>query len=105
MISVSFCHAGPPPQSTTAWVHLLYARGTCPPPLRRRGCAVLVGMAARGRGRHDLKGTPSYTRLGPRQWRVAAAYTRGKSTMASLDLGLVGLDVGSRIFLLLKIDV
>jgi hypothetical protein len=64
-----------------------------------------------GHGKCDLEGGPLQrtTRasamadgvLHPRQ---AAAYTRGRSTTVALDLGLTGLDLGSRFFLLLKID-
>jgi hypothetical protein len=91
-----------------AWV-LLYGGGAGPPYLRWRGCAVLVGMAARGCGRHDLEGCPLWhaTRasmmaggvLHPRQ---AVAYTRGNLMTTAPDLGLTGLDLGSRIFFIIE---
>jgi hypothetical protein len=98
---------------------LIY-NGVGPPPLRRRGCAVLVGTAGRGRGRRDLEGSPllcetqasvmvggvlhprqlreassflGYDRRWPDLEQQAAAYTRGRSTT-----------VGLMNFLLLKIE-
>jgi hypothetical protein len=90
-----------------AQVLLLYGGGAGPPRLRRHGCTVLVGTAARGRARHDLEGGPPPMRntgdvLHP--WQ-AAAYTRDRSTTVTSDLGLTSLDLGSQIFLLLKIDL
>jgi hypothetical protein len=99
---MSSCHADPPPQSTAARVLHLYGGKAGPPRLRRHGCTVLVGMAARGRGRHDLEGGPlrCITRASVlvgdvlHSWQ-AAAYTRGGSTTVAPDLGLAGLDLGS----------
>jgi hypothetical protein len=102
MMSVSSCHAGPPPRSTMVRVLLFYSGGAGPPHLRRRGYTMLVGTAARGRGRRDLKGGPlrratraSVMAGGVLHPRQAAAYTRGRSMMAAPDLGLAGLDLGS----------
>jgi hypothetical protein len=84
-----------------ARILLLYNGGTGSPRLRQRGCEVLVGTATHERGRRDLNGGPlrratraSVMAGGVLHPRQAVAYTRGKSTMETLDLGLAGLDLG-----------
>jgi hypothetical protein len=112
-----------------AWVLLLYVGNMGSSPLQRRGCSVLIGTVAHGRGRRDLKGGPilHMTRasmmvsgvLHPRQLRVvssflrydrwrpdleqqAAAYTRGRSMTVGSDLGPAGLDLGFGIFFIIE---
>jgi hypothetical protein len=95
-----------------ARVLLLYGGGAGPPRLQRHGCVMLVCTAARRRGRRDLKEAPlrhttraSVMAGGVLHPQQAAAYTRGRSTTTAPDLGLMDLDLGSLIFLILKINL